>query len=759
VALLPPAAGADTAPTAHTPGITAADGGITEDWAIEYSGYNRSSSPAVGDLDGDGIPDIVWGDENGLLYAVDVDGDPLPGFPVPAVIPPSTTPSSIGSSPTLADLDGNGDLEIIVGVGSLWTDRHRGGLMVVEHDGTIRWAREGFDKFNLWTGLFPADGLGEPVHGTAAVGDVDGDGRPEIVWGGWDHRVWAADADGNILPGFPFDNLDTIWGSVALFDNDDDGRVEIFIGGDATVGATPCGGGRYWALDYNGGEVTPVWTKCTGEAFKSSTAIADLDGDGRYEIVIGGGDFYGHPDGKRVFAWHVDDGSDLGGWPVTVGGSVYSSPAIGDLDGDGRPEVVVTAWDERVYAIHPDGSLMWSSHPTLASDTAHRAGNFFGSAIIADLDGDGAQDVVATNLYATWALRGSDGSQLRDEPMNLHWAMMAAGAPTVADFGPRGWKVVAAGNRALEETHSRLAVYSIPTPGTEPSWPVWRGNQAHTAAPAPTRAPRGPGFCSGSLNPTAEPSAGAAAGYWILNADGGVDTFGDAPHLGDARTVMAPGRRAVALTETHTGDGYWVLDDGGGVHAFGDAQDHGSMAGHTLNAPIISMAATPSGNGYWLLGEDGGVFSFGAARFAGSTGNLLLTSPVISMAPTTTGQGYWLLAADGGVFSFGDAVFRGSTGAMHLAAPIISMAVHPEGSGYWLLGRDGGVFSFGVPFRGSVPGIGLCTPPDAIELRSTSTGRGYYALSVDGGIFSFGDAPYHGADPSLTDPVDLAVRF
>ena len=63
----------------------------------------------------------------------------------------------------------------------------------------------------------------------------------------------------------------------------------------------------------------------------SSPAVGDIDGDGRPEVIVGGGNFYNRSDGHKVFAWHVDDGSTVPGWPVTTGGSTMPSPALGDL--------------------------------------------------------------------------------------------------------------------------------------------------------------------------------------------------------------------------------------------------------------------------------------------------------------------------------------------------------------------------------------------------------------------------------------------
>jgi hypothetical protein len=92
------------------------------------------------------------------------------------------------------------------------------------------------------------------------------------------------------------------------------------------------------------------------------------------------------------------------------------------------------------------------------------------------------------------------------------------------------------------------------------------------------------------------------------------------------------------------------------------------------------------------------------------------------------------------------------------------MAVDPSGGGYWLLGQDGGVFSFGVEFQGSVPGIGLCANPTAVQIRATANGQGYYLLGSDGGVFSFGDAEFKGSLPGINltpnQPlIDMVVQF
>ena len=90
--------------------------------------------------------------------------------------------------------------------------------------------------------------------------------------------------------------------------------------------------------------------------------------------------------------------------------------------------------------------------------------------------------------------------------------------------------------------------------------------------------------------------------------------------------------RSQTLTETveaiYPKAGYWLVGADGGVFSFGDANYYGSMAQVALNKPVVGMTATPDGHGYWLVGADGGVFSFGDANYYGSMAQVALNKPV-----------------------------------------------------------------------------------------------------------------------------------
>jgi hypothetical protein len=161
----------------------------------------------------------------------------------------------------------------------------------------------------------------------------------------------------------------------------------------------------------------------------------------------------------------------------------------------------------------------------------------------------------------------------------------------------------------------------------------------------------------------------------------------------------------VGMAAAPDGRGYWLVAADGGVFTEGDAVFYGSTGSIQLNKPIVGMAATPDGKGYWLVASDGGVFTEGDALFYGSTGSIQLNKPIVGMAATPDGKGYWLVASDGGIFNYGDAGFYGSTGSIQLNKPIVGMAATPDGKGYWLVASDGGIFNYGdALFYGSIAG-------------------------------------------------------
>ena len=127
-------------------------------------------------------------------------------------------------------------------------------------------------------------------------------------------------------------------------------------------------------------------------------------------------------------------------------------------------------------------------------------------------------------------------------------------------------------------------------------------------------------------------------------------------------TARWPGRALNApithIVATPDGKGYWLVAADGGTFTFGDAGFFGSMGGQRLNAPVVDIAPTQDGKGYWLVASDGGIFAFGDAPFFGSMGGQHLNKPVVGIAADYATGGYWLVATDGGIFSLRCTVLR-----------------------------------------------------------------------------------------------------
>ena len=144
--------------------------------APSFSGDSRTSSPALGDLDGDSHLDIAYAGSDGRLYAFKRDGTQLPGFPVTYAAGLSQASQS---TPSIADIDGDGLLEILFG-------DETGQVHAYHHDGTL-------------AAGFPIQTNGE-VRSTPVVWDIDQDTMTEVGVVSWDGRVYIWDLPSEFNP-------------------------------------------------------------------------------------------------------------------------------------------------------------------------------------------------------------------------------------------------------------------------------------------------------------------------------------------------------------------------------------------------------------------------------------------------------------------------------------------------------------------------------------------------------------------------------
>jgi hypothetical protein len=374
------------------------------------------ASPAVADLDGDGQAEVVWA----AYDLVAVNGA------TGALRWRSPSPNRVWPGVVVADLTGDGTLEVVVG-------RNSDTLAVHDRAGTVLWTRHPF-------------GSGEIR--TLAVADVDGDGRLEIVVGrasgGSFQQLSVYDAAGNVRPGWPARRVGEAgngWGmyneNVAVGDVNGDGRAEI-IGPTDThyitaldadgnqLPANPMyGAGKVWsqvgvhvdhAVDLRG--YANCGTEHRPNFANSAPIIADVDGDGTREIIVIGdvydcavgddvfGDLYHMPwifklDRTRWsgsgFDWTVLPTPPPNSRPLSedydvIQNSVQNAVAA-DLDGDGRKEILFASYDGRLHAYGLD-KTEHGSWPYKVPGTGMR---FAGEPVVTDLDGDGHAEVIFTS--------------------------------------------------------------------------------------------------------------------------------------------------------------------------------------------------------------------------------------------------------------------------------------------------------------------------------------------------------------------------
>ena len=332
--------------------LKGSDGSLEWRYLVPVDSCQVSSAPVIYDVDGDGKNEVLaaidylpkYATDTSKLLCLDENGNLQWSW--------QSTGTSIHRSPTAADVDGDGNIEVLfyhAGTGILYCFNGS--------DGSIKWQKSVSGSYE-----------------GPAVADVDGDGQMEVVISNYSSVVCLSGSNG-AEEWDTRDSIGSIYGISAaptIADLDHDGQKEVLIATD-----------RKNAYCFRGSTGGLIWQTqmdtSSGYEYMQAPVVGDADGDGLDEVVIFGYRNY------RVYGLDTD-GTLL--WVSSAPGYCHMSGAMADLDNGGNLEVIMSTSSAVLRCLNAeDGSVLWNKD--LDSD----GGGDMHHPVIGDVDDDGTLEI------------------------------------------------------------------------------------------------------------------------------------------------------------------------------------------------------------------------------------------------------------------------------------------------------------------------------------------------------------------------------
>ena len=329
------------------------------------------ASPVLYDLDGQPGLEIICAAMDEYIYVWHADGTRMAPWPVRVTDSSSDSLANqdrIVATPAVADIDNDGVPEIVTGSGEVYG---AGGVeneaVAYVLDGRTGEIEEGWPQslYGLTVNVLPIVGRG--VVANPMLADLDFDGTLEVSLDTISTQGWIFNHDGSLYRkmnnqvfGAGSDSQDSP--AYILMNNGAFGNIDNEGGIDLVKGTA----GFDFALAFAGGGVRGQfdhhmsgWDTDSGKMmagfprvhddwqFFNTPTIVDLDNDANPEVVVGSG-------GYLVRAWN-HAGSEPAGFPKQTGGWIIASVGVGELDGDGKFELAVSTRDGWVFVWDTEG--------------------------------------------------------------------------------------------------------------------------------------------------------------------------------------------------------------------------------------------------------------------------------------------------------------------------------------------------------------------------------------------------------------------
>jgi uncharacterized protein (DUF2141 family) len=430
------------------------------------AGYQSNLHVAAGDLTGNGLPDLVMGTRAGdLLVYLNVGSAKEPAFRSPEG-PLLPTPQRAFAAPVLVDVDGDGDLDLIVG-------GREGRLEWIENTGNPRQPR--WVTRSLFFGQVDVGSLSAPLFA-----DLDGDGDLDLLVGNSVGSVVLYENTGSAKqPRYELRAAN--FGAIrvpnnaapALFPWDAKGPPDLVLGNQSGSLVPAVRDPAVQVAESGAFSQERAWSGGLEAESYSAPHFADLDEDGRPDLLLGTGQggllvwrYEGNAPPTRIAAAgrrsnRLDEGGGQGAGPAAAGPLaaarelplepifVYepssleqlkvgraTKPVFFDANGDGRPDLVVGTAEGKLYLLENSGSR---ANPTWQVVTEALAGYDKGrnaAPAFADVDGDGDLDLAVGSeqgQVAYWENTGS-ARQPAFTPRDGMFALVRAGKNAVPAF-------------------------------------------------------------------------------------------------------------------------------------------------------------------------------------------------------------------------------------------------------------------------------------------------------------------------------------